>query len=114
MTPSSSPPVPSDPACALCSKPIRSGGFIQIKVGEVVHIRCRSRQLQLDALNQVDQARLALERATDLVEETRRRRIAQTHNTPLAAGSLSGVCRAGDAIRLATAARLDDRRGLPV
>ena len=48
MTPSSSPPVPTDPTCAVCSKPIQSG-YIQTQMGEVVHIRCRSEE---------DQARL--------------------------------------------------------
>ena len=77
MTPSSSSlPVPPDPTCAICSKPIRSG-FIHNKGGEAIHIRCRTQQLQVDALDQGDRARLAIERATDLVGETRRRRSAQ-------------------------------------
>ena len=81
MTPSSSPPAPPDPTCAICSKPIRSG-FIYTKGGEAIHISCRTQQLHLDALDQGDRARLAIERATDLVEETRRRRIAQRTELP--------------------------------
>jgi hypothetical protein len=45
MTPSSTPPVPSDPTCAVCSKPIQSA-YIQTQMGEVVHIRCRSEEDQ--------------------------------------------------------------------
>jgi CheY-like chemotaxis protein len=48
--PSSS--LPPDPICARCSKPVRSGGFIETTVGEVVHIGCHSQQLQLDLLDQ--------------------------------------------------------------
>ena len=76
MTPSSSPPVPPDPTCAIWSKPIRSG-FIHTKGGEAIHIRCRTQQLHLDALDQWDRTRLAIERATDLAKEKRRRRLAQ-------------------------------------
>ena len=60
MTPSSSPPVPPDPTCAIWSKPIRSG-FIHTKGGEAIHIRCRTQQLHLDALDQWDRTRLAIE-----------------------------------------------------
>ena len=74
MTPSSS--LPPNPICAICSKPIRSG-FIYTKGSDAIHIRCRTQQLHLDALDQRDRARLAIERTTDLVEETRRRRSAQ-------------------------------------
>ena len=45
MTPSSSPPVPPDPPCAVCSKPIQSG-YIQTQMGEVVHTSCRSEEDQ--------------------------------------------------------------------
>jgi hypothetical protein len=78
MTPSLSPPVPPDPTCAVCSKPIRSGGFTQTKMGEVVHTRCRSKELRLRAIEQQDRARLTIGLATDLVEETRRRSSAQS------------------------------------
>ena len=74
MTPPSS--LPPDPTCAICSKPIRSA-FIYTKDGEAIHIRCRTQQVHLEALDQGDRARLAIERATDLVEETRHRRLAQ-------------------------------------
>lgn len=76
MTPSSSPPVPSD-TCAICSKPVVSGGFTRTTVGDVVHIRCRSRQIYLDAPDHANPARLAIEGATDLVEEARRRSAAE-------------------------------------
>jgi hypothetical protein len=46
-------------------------------MGEAVHIRCRNEELRLRAIEQGDRARLAIERATDLAEETRRRRLGQ-------------------------------------
>ena len=58
MTPSSS--LPPNPICAICSKPIRSG-FIYTKGSDAIHIRCRTQQLHLDALDQRDRARLAIE-----------------------------------------------------
>ena len=67
---------PANPHLRPLLKPIRSG-FIYTKGGEAVHIRCRTHQLHLETLDQEDRARRALERATDLVEETRRRRPAQ-------------------------------------
>src|SRR5262249_11289190 len=71
MSPSSSPLLLSDPTCALCSKPVRSGGFIQAPSGHILHVRCGGRKLVV--LDQLERARLARERATDLAEETRRR-----------------------------------------
>jgi hypothetical protein len=72
MTPTSSPPIPPDPPCVVCSKPIRSGGFVQTKRGEFIHLRCRGEEREPQ-----DRARLTIERATDLVEETRRRKLAE-------------------------------------
>ena len=83
MTPSSPPPVPPDPPCAICSKPIRSGGVVQTRIGEFAHIRCGGEELRLRATEPQDRVRLTIERATDLVEETRRRKLAQpTRLTP--------------------------------
>jgi hypothetical protein len=48
---------------------------------EVVHIRCRSQQLRLDTLDERDRSRLAVDRATDLLEGARRRRL--SHHTQL-------------------------------
>jgi hypothetical protein len=72
MTTPSSGPAPPHPICAICSKPIRSGGFIQIATGEVVHLRCRSEQLVLRGLNLRERGRLAIERATDAAANPRR------------------------------------------
>ncbi len=76
MTPSSSPPVPPDLTCAVCSKPIQSG-YIQTQMGEVVHIRCRSEELRLKASEQQERARLTIELA-DLVEKAQRRSSTQS------------------------------------
>src|SRR5262249_27238127 len=73
MSPSLSPRLPSDPTCAICSKPI-VGGYLQTEAGEVYHIRCRTQRLHLTALDQTDRARLAVERAKSLVEENARLR----------------------------------------
>ena len=77
MTPSLSSPNPPDPACAVCSKPLVSEGFVQTTAGDVVHIGCRSHQIRVDALDNADRARPAIERSAALVEETRRRRVVQ-------------------------------------
>ena len=90
MTPSLSPPGPPDSPCAVCSKPIGSGGFSRTQTGEVLHIRCRSEELPR-AIEQQDRARLIIERATDLVEETRRRRLAQP-TTPTRQHDRCPVC----------------------
>src|SRR5262245_5331783 len=84
------PPFPPNPFCASCSKPIRSGGYILSPSGEVFHIRCRSRDLQLNSLEERARARIARERSVALVEETTRRQNAQPRPqvTPLCA-----VCR---------------------
>src|SRR5262245_24666542 len=74
MTPRPPPPLPPDPTCARCSKPVRSGGFLLSPTGEVLHILCRSRELQLEGLGASDRARIAIELAEALVEETTRRR----------------------------------------
>ena len=74
MEPRSFPLPPSDPICALCSKPVRSGGYLVSPTGETFHIRCRSWDLQLAALEQHDRARVAIGRARELVEETTSRR----------------------------------------
>jgi len=68
-----SPPVPSDATCAVCSKPIRSGGFIITKDGETVHIRCRSEQLRLEAIEPQARAELARARASTVAAEARLR-----------------------------------------
>src|SRR5262245_1805426 len=64
MNPSS---FPRNPTCALCAKPIRprSGGYIRSTTGNVYHIRCRSRELQLTALEEYDGPAPRVEEATD-------------------------------------------------
>src|SRR5262245_57018521 len=48
--------VPPSPACARCSKPIRQDTLVLYRDGELVHLWCRSRDLQLEAVEQVDRA----------------------------------------------------------
>jgi hypothetical protein len=52
-------------------------------MGEVFHIRCRSEQLRLRAIEQKDRARLIMERVTDLAEQTRHRHAAGLPLGPL-------------------------------
>jgi len=59
----------------LEADPVR--GIHPAKTGEFIHLRCRSQQLHLMALDEGDRASLAIERATDLVQETRRLRSTQ-------------------------------------
>ena len=58
-----------DPTCPICSKPVRSGAFEMSEYGELIHTRCRSRQLQLQAVEAVDRAEVAHERWGELVKE---------------------------------------------
>src|SRR5262249_625246 len=74
MEPRSFPPSPIDPICALCSKPVRSGGYLVSPTGETFHIRCRSWDLRLAGLGQHGRARGARGRARELVEEPPSRR----------------------------------------
>ena len=68
------PPLPSDPICVRCSKPIQSSGYLVSPSGEASHIRCRSRDLQQAALEERDRARHAIDRAAELVGDNMRRR----------------------------------------
>ena len=85
---------PSDSACPVCSKPIRSGSVVLFEHGELFHVHCRSRQLQLRALEQVDRAEAARERAARRLEDAHRvraeRRI-QRHGLPKRPRG-AGVC----------------------
>jgi hypothetical protein len=85
---------PSDSACPVCSKPIRSGSVVLFEHSELFHVHCRSRQLQLRALEQVDRAEAARERAARRLEDAHRvraeRRI-QRHGLPKRARGV-GVC----------------------
>jgi hypothetical protein len=63
-----------DPACPVCSKAIRSGSLVLFEHGELFHVACRSRTLERAAIEEVDRATVAEERAARLIEETTRRR----------------------------------------
>jgi hypothetical protein len=52
-----------DPACPVCSKAIRSGSVVLFEHGELFHVACRSRTLELTAIEEVDRAKAAEERA---------------------------------------------------
>jgi hypothetical protein len=67
----------SDPICSDCSKPIRPGSPTILVRGQIVHVACRNRQLQLESVEAVDRAQAALRRANELVGETRRIRTSQ-------------------------------------
>jgi hypothetical protein len=64
------PPAGGDPPellCSRCSKPLTAGTATQIG-GRPVHIRCLARETQLAAVEQLDAASQARERAKALVE----------------------------------------------
>jgi hypothetical protein len=79
-----------DPACPVCSKAIRSGSVVLFEHGELFHVACRSRTLELTAIEEVDRAKAAEERAARLVVEASRlraKRPADDHGLTSEAGS---------------------------
>src|SRR5262245_22865589 len=62
-----------EPVCPVCSKPVRSGTLVLFEHGELFHVRCRSRTLELTAMREVDRARIAQERAARFLAEAERR-----------------------------------------
>ena len=68
-----------DFVCSACSKPFRSGRLVLFQDGELMHIACRTRTLQLEAIEEVDRARVAQERSAQLLDEVTRRQ--RTHLT---------------------------------
>lgn len=84
---------PSDPACPACSKPVRSGSLVLFEHGELFHVSCRSRQLQLRALEQVDRAEAVREHAARRLEDAHRVRAErmQRHGLPKRPAA-TGVC----------------------
>src|SRR5262245_59263323 len=73
LPPPSSPP-PPEATCASCSKPIHPAGSIKPEPAEFFHIRCRSRQLHVAAIEHRDRSRLAIELAESLALENARLR----------------------------------------
>jgi len=63
-------PSSDDLTCPICSKPVRSAAFEMSEHGELIHTRCRSRQLQLPALAAVDRAQVARARVGERVTES--------------------------------------------
>jgi hypothetical protein len=61
-----SPQIPPNPACAACSKPIRSNTLALFEHGDWFHVRCRSQAVQLRSLEAVDRARIARDRASNV------------------------------------------------
>jgi hypothetical protein len=62
----------TDPACHVCSKPIRSGSFVVYEHGELSHVFCRSRTYQLTSLEAVHRAKTAQKRASQVAEDATR------------------------------------------
>jgi hypothetical protein len=85
--------VRADPICPACSKPIRSGTLRHYDRAEFYHVYCRSRQLQLEALEQVNRPEATHAGAARLIEgTTRRSESAPQADRPPEAGSCP-VCR---------------------
>ncbi len=66
-------PIPP-PVCPICSKPVRSGTLVLYEQGDLFHVTCRSRMLVMKAIEQVDRAKTAQNRATRNLEDVERRR----------------------------------------
>jgi hypothetical protein len=82
----------SPPVCPVCSKAIRSGTLVLFEDGEFFHVRCRSRTLELTAMDEVDRARTAKERAVRLLEDARRRRARAASSLPPHVPAKSATC----------------------
>jgi hypothetical protein len=58
----------------LCSKPIRSGSFVLLEHGELLHVRCRSRILEEEAMETAARAEAAQDRSARLMLQNLRLR----------------------------------------
>src|SRR5262245_54175816 len=67
-------PAAFGPACPACSKPFRSGTLVLFLNGEFYHVGCQSRSLQVEAIQEVDRARMAQAQSARLLDEATRRR----------------------------------------
>ena len=68
------PSVPVDAICSRCSKSIRDTSLVLFRRGELVHVGCRARELQLQAIEGVDRALLGRSRAAKLIAYRERQR----------------------------------------
>jgi hypothetical protein len=82
----------SNPTCPTCSKPIRSGTLVLFEHGEIYHVPCRSRALELTALEEVDRARATQARTANLLEDTARRRLRKSPRAPTRGAAQQGTC----------------------
>jgi hypothetical protein len=48
--------IPPEPTCVACSKPIRPGSFVVSEHGDLFHLGCRSGNVQLRSVEEVDRA----------------------------------------------------------
>src|SRR5262245_48859410 len=62
-----------DPGCSICGKPLRMRWGRIGQNGEFSHLRCRSQQLLLRAIDGVDRATAARHRAGEILEQNTRR-----------------------------------------
>jgi hypothetical protein len=75
-------PSPSEPICPLCSKSIRSGSVVVFEHGELFHVRCRSRDLELGAMQNLERAGHLRAQAVSTVEDAARRRAGHPPRVP--------------------------------
>ena len=50
---------PAEVICPRCSKPIRDNSVVLLRQGELFHVRCRSQEVNLEAMETVDRAQRA-------------------------------------------------------
>jgi Zn ribbon nucleic-acid-binding protein len=84
--------VPPDPACAVCSKPVRSDTLVLYRHGDLFHLACRSHATQ--SLDAIDRAQTAHQGTTDLIEAAKHQRAARAPKGPNAAASTCPLCTA--------------------
>jgi hypothetical protein len=80
------------PVCPVCSKVVQSGTLVLYEDGHLFHVRCRSRTLELTAMEEADRARVARQRAERLLEEARRRRTRPQSTLPSHMPAKPGTC----------------------
>jgi hypothetical protein len=80
------------PVCPVCSKSIRSGTLVLYELGDLFHVSCRSRTLELAAMEEVDRARATQARSARVLEDAERSRTRRQSSLPMRGPSKSSLC----------------------
>jgi hypothetical protein len=58
-----------EPICLICGKPIQEGSFVVFEHGGFAHVRCRSREVEVSALENAERAKETRARAAETLEK---------------------------------------------